>query len=56
LNADVLERLTPFLALFLTAWTIPIVERDGWPAGGRAELGRRLGWVRAWLAGQAREM
>jgi hypothetical protein len=43
------ERVTPFLALFLAVWTIPIVERDGWSAGGRAELARRIGWIRAWL-------
>jgi hypothetical protein len=41
--------VTPFLALFLAAWTIPIVERDRGSPGGRAELRRRLDWVRTWL-------
>jgi hypothetical protein len=50
-DAELVERVTPFLALFLTAWTIPIVERDrrspeGWAV---AELRRRLDWVRDWL-------
>jgi hypothetical protein len=55
-DPELLERVTPFLALFLAAWAIPIVERDRWSSGGRAELRRRLDWVRAWLDGYAREM
>jgi Phosphotransferase enzyme family len=46
---ELVERVMPFLALFLAAWTIPIVERDGWSEGGRAALRRRIGWVRDWL-------
>jgi hypothetical protein len=48
-DAELVERVTPSLALFLAAWTIPIVERDRWSEGGRAELRRRLDWVREWL-------
>ena len=53
-DSELVERVTPFLALFLTAWTIPIVERDRWSEGGRAELRRRIDWVRRWLGGQTR--
>jgi hypothetical protein len=42
------DLVTPFLALFLAAWTIVVVERDPSP-GARAELRRRLDWVRSWL-------
>jgi hypothetical protein len=49
-DAELVERVTPFLALFLAAWTIPIVARDQWSEGGRAELRRRLDWVRAWVS------
>jgi Phosphotransferase enzyme family len=48
-DAEVVERVTPFLAVFLAAWTIRVVERDRGSAGGRAELRRRLDWVRSWL-------
>ncbi|MDQ3822367.1 MAG: aminoglycoside phosphotransferase family protein, partial [Actinomycetota bacterium] len=48
-NAGLVERLVPFVSVFLAAWTIRVVERD--PAPGHvAELRRRLDWVRAWLA------
>jgi thiamine kinase-like enzyme len=48
-DPKIVEGVTPFLALFLTAWTIPIVERDRSSPGGRAEARRRLDWVREWL-------
>lgn len=48
-DPDILERVMPFLALLLAAWTIPVVERDRWSEGGRTELRRRLDWVREWL-------
>lgn len=53
---EVVERVTPALALFLAAWTIPIVERDRWSEGGKAELRRRIDWIRDWCDDQAREM
>jgi aminoglycoside phosphotransferase (APT) family kinase protein len=46
----VIERVTPFLALLLAAWTIRVVERNQEAAAARAELRRRLDWVRDWLA------
>jgi hypothetical protein len=48
-DPDVRERVTPFLTLFLAAWTIRVVERDRWSESGRAELRRRLDRVRDWL-------
>jgi Phosphotransferase enzyme family len=54
-DPDLLVRVTPYLALFLAAWTVRVEERAQWP-GGSAELRRRLDWVHAWRAGQALEM
>lgn len=48
-DAEGVERVTPFLALFLAAWTIRVVERDRRSEGGSAELRRRLDWVRDWI-------
>jgi hypothetical protein len=44
------ERVTPFLALFLAAWTIVVEARTPAP-GASAELRRRIDWVRAWVEG-----
>jgi Phosphotransferase enzyme family len=40
-DADLAARLEPYLAVFLAAWTIAVVERDP-SAGSRAELRRRI--------------
>jgi hypothetical protein len=40
-DADLAASLEPFLAVFLAAWTIVVVERDP-SAGARAELRRRI--------------
>ena len=42
------ERVTPFLALFLAAWTIRVTERSP-SSSGRAEVRRRLDRVRSWV-------
>jgi hypothetical protein len=40
-DAELASRLEPYLAVFLAAWTIVVVERDPRP-GARAELRRRI--------------
>ena len=47
-DAELIERVTPFLALFL-AVDDPIAERDRRSPARRAELRRRLDWVRSRL-------
>jgi hypothetical protein len=48
-DVEQIERVMPFLMLFLAAWTIAVVERAKESAIGRAELRRRLELVRTWL-------
>jgi Ser/Thr protein kinase RdoA (MazF antagonist) len=47
-DRELVERVTPLLALFLAAWTIVVVERVP-NAGAVAEVRRRLDRVRDWL-------
>ena len=47
-DVELVEKVMPFLTLFLAAWTIPVVERAPESEVGRRELRRRLDSVRAW--------
>lgn len=50
-DAEEIERVMPFLTLFLAAWTIAVVERAPESEVGRRELRRRIDSVRAWVSG-----
>jgi len=52
-EAERLRGVTPYLAVFLAAWTLDLAERQ---PQVRPSADERLAWVRAWLADGEREL